>query len=325
MERGRYFGNEFAETATLPKNGEWMSDYLGNLAAKSLGLVDVLQPRFISMFEPLPTNVLMESNRFVAQENIEQNVETYKEDPITLRRQAVPYPFLAQQQTAVLPTINPASKIEPETQKPPVSIPAEPIVSINNELEKATREFPQESYATRLPIAEKIMAPLHQEKQITTTVIASPVVQSLEPIPVSNTTLGVEQVLQKTESTSSNILLPTSQFQTVVSVLGHEATPVTTPSPELLETPSQPRTISTHLAERKVVKPQVTLAQPSRSLEHTEAIEQAISPSEPIVHVTIGRIEVRAVTSNTSPKGFVPAKPVMSLDEYLQKCHGSSG
>jgi len=43
------------------------------------------------------------------------------------------------------------------------------------------------------------------------------------------------------------------------------------------------------------------------------------APSERDVHVTIGRIEVRAVTSGKAPTREHSASPVMSLDAYLQR------
>jgi hypothetical protein len=40
-------------------------------------------------------------------------------------------------------------------------------------------------------------------------------------------------------------------------------------------------------------------------------------PPEPTVHVTIGRVEVRAVTAPARPPRAAPAARTMSLDEYL--------
>lgn len=48
------------------------------------------------------------------------------------------------------------------------------------------------------------------------------------------------------------------------------------------------------------------------------------SPPQPTVHVTIGRIEVRAVQASQSPARLRAAPPVMNLDDYL-KFRGQGG
>ena len=75
--------------------------------------------------------------------------------------------------------------------------------------------------------------------------------------------------------------------------------------------------------ERIVVKPQVTLAQPPGPANFSTPVEPAVSPPEPIVHVTIGRIEVRATPPPVKAKRETPSKhPNLSLDDYLQRYGG---
>lgn len=52
--------------------------------------------------------------------------------------------------------------------------------------------------------------------------------------------------------------------------------------------------------------------------EHLQLNRPAIQP-QPTIHVTIGRIEVRAVQSSQSPPKSRAATPVMNLDDYLQR------
>jgi hypothetical protein len=49
-----------------------------------------------------------------------------------------------------------------------------------------------------------------------------------------------------------------------------------------------------------------------------------VSPPEPIIQVTIGRIEVRAVSSQAAAPKQRPASPVMSLDDYLRSRRGGA-
>jgi hypothetical protein len=48
------------------------------------------------------------------------------------------------------------------------------------------------------------------------------------------------------------------------------------------------------------------------------------NPSEPVIQVTIGRVEVRAIfPEHSRPAPRVPSRPTLSLDNYLQKRSGS--
>jgi hypothetical protein len=53
MERGRDSRDEFTAEAEISEPGGLMSDYLGNLAARSLNLVEIVRPRVASRFEPV--------------------------------------------------------------------------------------------------------------------------------------------------------------------------------------------------------------------------------------------------------------------------------
>lgn len=48
-------------------------------------------------------------------------------------------------------------------------------------------------------------------------------------------------------------------------------------------------------------------------------------PAQPIVHVTIGRVEVRAVPAPATPKRAAPTKPTLSLGDYLHRRSGGRG
>jgi hypothetical protein len=54
-------------------------------------------------------------------------------------------------------------------------------------------------------------------------------------------------------------------------------------------------------------------------------VEPRSSASAPVIHVTIGRVEVRAIQSVAPvPKSAKPAPPKLSLDDYLRKRDGGS-
>ena len=51
----------------------------------------------------------------------------------------------------------------------------------------------------------------------------------------------------------------------------------------------------------------------------------ASTPAEPTVHVTIGRVEIRAVSTPSVPKRPAPSKPALSLSDYLSRRNGGRG
>ncbi len=61
-----------------------------------------------------------------------------------------------------------------------------------------------------------------------------------------------------------------------------------------------------------------------------EPVAQPAQPSmskmsEPVVHVTIGRVEIRAVSAPAAQKRSAPPKPALSLSDYLQRRSGGQG
>jgi hypothetical protein len=72
-----------------------------------------------------------------------------------------------------------------------------------------------------------------------------------------------------------------------------------------------------------IVQPRVvSLVETRRErLDSSLPVQSPVSESPPIINVTIGRIEVRAraAASNTPRRSEPPAKPLMSLDEYLRR------
>jgi hypothetical protein len=72
-----------------------------------------------------------------------------------------------------------------------------------------------------------------------------------------------------------------------------------------------------------------SLVQRQRAIRLEESNERnpppRLVPVEPTVHVTIGRIEVRATRSEDTKRPEHGGSPVMSLDEYLRKRQKRAG
>jgi hypothetical protein len=74
----------------------------------------------------------------------------------------------------------------------------------------------------------------------------------------------------------------------------------------------------------RTLAPKITRAarEPSRA-SAAERPAPALSEPEPVVHVSIGRIEVRASAPDKPLRAREPAKPRLSLDDYLRRREGN--
>jgi len=92
--------------------------------------------------------------------------------------------------------------------------------------------------------------------------------------------------------------------------------------------PGFPSSLRPRLGAPLAVPVKATVARPSEAPhDHSsrasapaavEVSEPSPPPPEPVVQVTIGRIEIRAVTPTAAPLGGRPGPAVMSLTDYLK-------
>ena len=96
--------------------------------------------------------------------------------------------------------------------------------------------------------------------------------------------------------------------------------------PDATEAPAAPA--AEQLRREGLLVPPAWLAQLQAQIQRQCALQQAQEQPEPVINVTIGRVEVRAQTSPAlpQPKSKVKRPTVMSLDDYLsqRKGRGSS-
>jgi hypothetical protein len=75
-----------------------------------------------------------------------------------------------------------------------------------------------------------------------------------------------------------------------------------------------------------MIRPQVTRADEANSHVNKTANETSGETAAPVIRVTIGRIDLRAVNAPTPPaRRQAPSAPKLSLDEYLRSRNGRKG
>jgi hypothetical protein len=123
--------------------------------------------------------------------------------------------------------------------------------------------------------------------------------------------------LNKLHKSPSESIVP--RLVTEPIALQNEESSTTIAQPQAIESP-QPSTsvvIYPQIAQSQVIQPSMV------SIEKPQALTD---PTTPTIHVTIGRVDVRAMTPPSAPRSPAPPpQPQLSLDAYLRSRQGGRG
>jgi hypothetical protein len=288
-----------------------MSDYLGNLAARSLGPAQAVRPRLASRFEPVPSAV----PAFEAAREPE-GLETAVEETVV-----APAPTRAPRSVAApRERIAPPEPVEEESPAPPRRRRAR-RAPVEEEVEPAPeRGRPEPVRAAVVPAAPVAVVPLQRA-------VAGRGVQPFEASPPVPLSTGVER---GNDAQAKELVVPV-----VRSVVRDVPDRTIAPDRSLLSTPvergtggeasranrSENRQPSQQEPASTILQPKVTVIERTPPPAHREA-------PAPTIQVTIGRIEVRATPAAKAPARERPAAPssTLSLEEYLrQRSKGGRG
>jgi hypothetical protein len=282
-----------------------VTDYLSHLAARTLNLMPVIQPRPLTAFEPWPSEGALGARRQTTDAAVatptfdstpDQSTSEHAANPSThgltgdrLNQLSPIVPAPINQSTH--PAASPPARSNFTARSVPPRDPAAP--SIEREVSStilAERNAPspalaapdeQRSLAGSLPVAERVIVEREQidrEPEKPQATIVAPLTAPIEPAvaaPVASPSIiqpVVERVIDRRE----------------------DITPLTQSS--------NARSSST----------QVTTT-PDAALE---------PPAPPVIHVTIGRVEVRATPPPAPSRRTPPVTSTMSLEEYLRSRNG---
>lgn len=297
-----------------------MSDYLTSLAARAVDAAAAVRPRQASLYEPPP----------VAEATPEfETAEVSSE---------APPPHL------VKPAAEPSPRHEPQPRMTVVHETTEKRVEVTHETEKrvvAEPPAPQPPRIVETRVLESVATPVRPPPPEPLPPKADPPPRAIAEapptiLPRERTTerVVVERIHKNVEQTLLSAPAPPSPLtpeQTRVSALRPQTVepqvierPVVVPQTIIQQQPPE-RTAREILAEprplppaRVAVAPQIT-PQPKPALSERPAREEPPPDSEPSIHVTIGRIEVRAVPAEQPVRRPAPPAERMSLDDYLRR------
>jgi len=209
-----------------------------------------------------------------------------------------------------------------------ISTPADPIPSPSHEPRVAHATTPPTSVASVPPPASK----LETAAPLTT---ASPAVPFVAPRKTTETELPAPPTsvfsLRTNRETSSRAVTSERNSSTVSSTptSDHASSAVTaSPPPHDPSVPrpaSAPRALTASPGRTPVARSKGTIISP-RQTRTPRQFEHPVSDSTPTIHVTIGRVEVRAVPAPlpTPQPARRAAPPKLSLADYLQNRHGGA-
>lgn len=274
-----------------------MSDYLDNLVNRSLNLKEVVQPRPISLFEPLPGTAWPPPGPLTALEMAER--ETVSGEQAFESLQAAPRaagrplasPF------ATSPGTEPgylSDSLAISVRRARSSAGQQPLTTTALETDETGPEPPriQPGPDSGPPTCPPIPGiPVQPEPAMEHTVIER-IVSLAAPPPTQAVSLSTEAAPRRRP--------PELESRTVVRA----ALPQTGPA------------AATPVVARPQVRPYPEPGLPS-------AASPAAKP-EPTIQVTIGRIEVRATPAASPPKKQTPTAPMLSLADYLRQRNGGA-
>jgi hypothetical protein len=305
-----------------------MSDYLDSLLARSTNPQEMVQPRPMSLFEPLPGTAWLPAGHLPAPEEGEGEpvsgdwtlgaLETAQ--PAGRHPPSAPLvtgPDVEQRYPGILPTRADLRAGPPAPQRPPA------LAMYRSDRTKAEPPRIQPGPSLTQPNPFPASGTRVQPESARMTEPGSPRSGVGQAVPATAATraaggdapqVAVERVAQPA--------LESAVEHTVLERIIRQAAP-----PDRF-TESDRRVVAKAATAQPdpavplpvVARPQV---RPYPEPELSSAAEPAAKP-EPTIQVTIGRIEVRATSAASPPRKQMPTAPMLSLEDYLRQRNGGA-
>ena len=285
-----------------------MSDFLSHLAARALDAAPVIQPRPLTMFEPWPTAGALGARR--PPDITPDDVSTTAVSAERVRPPAVNVP------APVVPPVE--SNRSARRPAAPITddAPAAAVPSTRS-------DFPARSAAPRDPASSPTIAPIIERTVSPAIAVPQPVPPPIvdrrdeahrpaEPtLPVERLIVERKRIDRAPEKTPVPVLTPQTDL------VEKSTAPVTSPS---IIQPVVERVID----RREDITPltQSSNARSSSTQVTTTPGAPLEPPAPPVIHVTIGRVEVRATPPPAPLRRTPPVTSTMSLEEYLRSRNG---
>jgi hypothetical protein len=323
-----------------------MSDFLSNLVSRHLGAAPVIRPRLPSLFEPsVPflgsfAETAPRADESRREASVEPALEKRKwepreaaDNPVPIRRDETKgfvSPQLPVPVRAAEPAHEPVIRSKESVSVPaPYMAPRETVVTVQPAaLAGNSAAYAEKPIQPSMPVSEpssksllRGRGPTDIEVPRTTERKVPPAVEGAPPALRKNIAAGVDRPAERRAETK----IEASEGAAIESA----GTRVPVPQP-FRETAESRLTLPSAepVQARRSPPPAAAPIEPAAPTRfefarHVPPARQT-PPPEPTIQVTIGRIEVRAVSSQGTPKKERSESPVMSLNEYLRSKRGGA-
>jgi hypothetical protein len=269
-----------------------MSDYLGTLAARSLGLVSVARPRLAARFEP--------------DAHAPSHMEARGRTDDVAAATAGDVPSMSKPRLVVTPA-------------PPPSAP-------KSDGTTAHRHGPR--------IDNRAQSPQANDHRAAASSVAAPRAPSIDPPPLSFPRSPHPQERLDRAPTAPATVLPTSASRHVAVTHGPQEPPAQRLDPDvrrmkdlddrLTTLERRPPRQNAPMQRESMIRPAPQVTGDRRPTPAAPAMRISASPIElpdsaPAVHVTIGRVDVRAIVAPAPRARTRATPPRTSLEEYLKQ------
>jgi hypothetical protein len=255
-----------------------MSDFFQNLVARSRAPLDAVRPRTASMFEPAPPAIPVASDSDL----IEEEDESIAAPTPKRRLRRDEFDIAAETEAAFEPAPRPVGAYDspqPLALSPALHVPP---------MQAAAPAGPAVSRDSVMLEAAVVERTLQSESSA----------RESAPMPHAPTAREIRQIFNQE---------PHHERETRVETQGQ-------PAPFAANSATLQATLRERLIQPLVASPSGESPNPSE----TPAGAARAAEAEPVIHVSIGRIEVRAVNEGQRTRTEKQASAVMSLDEYLR-------
>jgi hypothetical protein len=305
-----------------------MSDFLSNLADRSLGAAAVIQPRLLSLFEPpprenLPASLSIDWRHGDPVSETDSETATEARPPRFRPPEARPVPApldnaqargpreenAAFERRADLPKATEPSSSErspaASTIQPRPDHSVAPAPRVTN---VSPVVFPEEESPAR--------SPHRHTDESTGEGEASPKPPTIGRVALPATILGLLSDNQAPKDAPQESRSPShAEKGTALRPIVPEQQIHVKTAPGALIAPAIPPPRRTELLATPVIESRVTRQMAAAQT----ASRQTSASAETVVQVTIGRIDVRALPQQPSPSKTRAASKVMSLNDYLER------
>ena len=295
-----------------------MSDLFASLVDRALDRAPVVQRRQPTLFERGPDSSFDEEGREHSSRLEEEEIDPKRKPAVDEQKNFVNEPSRLPR-TSLL-------HVEPESQ-PVEARPARKIQRAENiasPSDRDTRAIEPVGIASRKDTARPV-SPEESHHESRTPLVAEPQEITMTPVRSIETIVErrIEREIIKEPSTSHPTIKEVQTFTqpSPQQKPAQETESVRPPQPLKAEvkklTPPKE-----HASVRRIVEPKASLRpEAPRNIRAASRAEPKQAPKEaqqPVIHVTIGRVEVRATSPAAKSRAAQPVGPRLSLDDYLR-------